>query len=77
MRYLINEADEILKSVYLDLVNNAQKHQIIGNIIRCCDCGRCDKTLKKIDKGVYACTDCITKRYGNEQIRRIMEARKK
>jgi hypothetical protein len=55
----------ILQDVYLEMVNEALKKgkdKLPENIIRCCECGRSDKTLRKLHSKVYACTDCINKR---------------
>lgn len=75
MRYL-NEAHEILANAYIDLVNDAlkkSKNKPRGSIIKCCECGRCDVTLKKIHSKFYACTDCINKK----TVEKAIEKRKK
>lgn len=56
-------AEEIIANAYLELVEEALKNKkkIPEKRIKCCKCGRCAVTLRKIHKDVYACTDCLDK----------------
>lgn len=67
MSNLIN-VRTMLERAYIGMVEDALKKggKRTDNVLRCCKCGRCDVTLKKLHKDVYACTDCINKRAINE-----------
>lgn len=68
----LTEAREILENVYLELATEAlkKKDKPSGTTIRCCECGRCDVTLRKIHSKVYACVDCVNKKTAVEVVKR-------
>lgn len=69
------DPEKILARAYVGIVTDALKKgdKRTDNIIRCCKCGRCDVTLRKLHDQVYACTDCINKRAAEE----VLAERKK
>lgn len=61
-------AEKIIADAYLELAEEALRNpkRIPEKIVRCCKCGRCNVTLRKIHTDVYACSDCIEKGVARE-----------
>lgn len=61
-------AENIIANAYLELAEEALKNKkyIAEKIVRCCKCGRCNVTLRKIHTDVYACPECISKSVAKE-----------
>lgn len=74
----LNNTQELLERAYIGLVEDAlnSKEKRTDNVIRCCKCKRCDVTLRKLHKGVYACTDCIKERSAWEVTKEFERAHK-
>ena len=75
MSNLIN-VRTMLERAYIGLAEDALKKGVrkSDGVLRCCECGRTDVTLRKLHKDIYACTDCINKR-GIEEAKK--EAKKR
>lgn len=67
----------MMARAYLGLVEDALKkgEKRVGNVLRCCKCGRSNVTLKKLhkEKGIYACTKCINDRAALETTKEFLK----
>lgn len=71
------DAEEMMARAYLGLAEDALKknEKRKDNVLRCCKCGRCNVTLKKLhkEKGLYACTKCINDRAAQETTKEFLK----
>lgn len=74
----IIDTRKMLERAYIGLAEEALKKgdKRTDGIVRCCKCGECNVTLRKIHKNIYACADCINKR-GIEEAQKEAKNRKK